>query len=702
MPRTDLIRDSAPAQDQVLQAFAYAGAFAAATGLSMIAALAFLRSGLPTPAALAPLCALLLVAVTVAPFILPVRLLAPSDGLPGAAPAASLAALLLPLLAFAAAPLVWGGALLVAAAGLWRALPRLRGLSWAAWAFLVVGAPLTAIHVYPFDAATWIYAPEAARYGLLDNATYFQTTVSRMIQSYGVPSIGADGLRPLHYHFGSHYWFAGIGLAAGATPLYTYPFAQLGILVPVLYFAIACAATALAAGRRSASLTVMIVVGLLAIFDTLIFRHHYNSESFTFSIIGALLFLPLLVRLHLSAPGQARAYEWLLAVAAVAAITVLKVSTGYVLAAMLVYAAVRQFGISWRSGAVAVAGALILLTAGALLSPRGFYISGWQLLLASYRQYIVPETLFTLVIPFACALAAWFEPRLLPNASAMTGRLEFRIRSFSLAALPRYFLSGERTLAQLMLVAAAAALLPVVLLPIGSNASYFSEMPHWLLMPLAAGFLCVWLSRRWTPLGTGALAVVLLAVTTFTFLPMTLDLAGVLRLFAAVDEGAPGERLLGEPPSLRRFFAANLKAEGTLFNAAFRSKLAGYEWSKRLDEIRASAQREGRAFGVFVPAANRAFWKKLEGTGPYWCADMHLYIPSQTGALMLRGLQPADMPCVMFAPGSPDYGPGSRTGEASDAELCRHGAPLGLRRVLVLSSMDRAEANRTISCEGAR
>jgi hypothetical protein len=690
-------------QHETLQAFAYAAAFSVATGLSMIGGLAFLRSGLPTPASLAPLCALLLVAAAVAPFLLPVRLLAPDDALPGIAPAASLATLMLPLLAFAGAPLVWATVSLVAVAGLWRAARWLRGLSWSAWLFLAVAAPLTAFHVYPADAATWVWAPETARYGLLDNASYFQTAIAYLVQSYGVPSIGADGLHALHYHFGSHYWFAGIGLAAGSTPLYTYPFARLGVLIPALYFGVSYAAVALARDRGSSSAVFMTVVGVLAIFDALIFALHYNSESFTFSIVGALLILPLLVRLYLGergTPAAGSSTAWICAVAAIAAITALKVSTGYVLLAMLLYSALRQFGRSWKTGATVAAVAAILLAAAAFLSPRGYTISGWQLLLASYQQYIVPQTLFTLVIPLACALFAWFEPRLAPDGAA--GRLEFRARTPRIAALPRYLFTGDRTLTQLMVVAAAAALLPVLVLPIGSNASYFSLMPHWLLMPVVVGFLAAWIAHAWTPLGTGALAAALSAITTFTFLPLTLDMAGVLRLFAAVDRGAPGSPVLGEPPSLRRFFATNLKAEGTLFDAAFRDKLAAYGWSRRLDEIRAAARTEGRQFGVFVPASNRAFWTKLEGTGPYWCADMHLYIPSQTGALMVRGLQPADLPCVMFAPGSPDYGPESRTGEATDAALCAHGARVGVRRILVLASMDDAAANRTLSCDPAK
>ena len=152
----------------------------------------------------------------------------------------------------------------------------------------------------------------------------------------------------------------------------------------------------------------------------------------------------------------------------------------------------------------------------------------------------------------------------------------------------------------------------------------------------------------------------------------------------------------------KKFFSGNLIRERVLFDKAFVDKMQHYDWGLQMKEIAAAARVNGRSYAVFVPPSNRAFWNKLAGTGPYWCADMHLYIPSQTGALMIKGLQPLDQACMMFAPGSPDYGAASHTAEISDADLCKHAGGIGVRTILVLNSAADPALNRTLACNASK
>lgn len=693
--------DAAGAREEeaLPRVLAYAALFSSLSGIFMLSGLAFLRSGLPTPPLLMPYCAALLVAVAFSPFLFPA-------GRPVSA--AALAALCLPLLGFlhpGLAIVAVGG---VAILGLLRGMRWLRAIPGYGKLFLLAGPPLVALHAFPADGLMFVYAAETAPYGLLDNATYFQTAVTHILQLHRVPSIGADGLQLIHYHFGSHFWFAGIALATGSTPLHAYPPAQLAVLVPLLYFALFAAAGELARSDRRAPMLVIVCAGMVALFDSVILRIHYSSESFTFSLLGALLVLPLVLRLHedgpATEPGGVR--RWLIALAAIAAIASLKVSTGYVLAAMAAFSAWSHYRTRWPAFAIIASLAAIMVVSQGFFAPRGFYISNWLILLSSYKQYVIPENLFTLVVPAACGLFLWFRPEVIRSAGIGSGdtQIELRLRPRRARGLLRDLLSLPRLRAQVVVAGAVAAYLPVFLLPIGSNAIYFSLMPHWLLLPLVAAAVCGMgdpIGGRSLP-GPALAAVAILVLTTIPFLPVNLDLKGLRGFLAAVDRGSPGAPLMVEPQAMKKLLAGSFARTHGLFDSAFVDKLQRYPWTQRMREIAATAGSAGRRFAVFVPPSNRDFWNKLAGTGPYWCADMHLYIPSQTGALMIKGLQPLDQPCDMFAPGSPDYGEVSHSAETVDADLCRHAATLGVETVLVLNSVAEPTRNRTLSCIGSK
>jgi hypothetical protein len=53
--------------------------------------------------------------------------------------------------------------------------------------------------------------------------TLFHASISQMIETYGIPSTGLDGLPYLHYHFGSHWIFAQFSKLIHMDPINFYP-----------------------------------------------------------------------------------------------------------------------------------------------------------------------------------------------------------------------------------------------------------------------------------------------------------------------------------------------------------------------------------------------------------------------------------------------------------------------------------------------
>ncbi len=238
-----------PADRPLSVSFTFAGAFGALTSFCMAGIVALARSGLDTPTWALLLAPLVFTTAAFSPFLLTQHGRLRLEACPALWPLLVLALWLSPI-----AGLVGPGALaiaypLLASLGVARALPTLRRLRPAEWTLLAAGPPLLAlylfsqVHQYPF--AHVLFAEEALL-GTPNIDTSLHTTISHMIARFGLPSTGADGLVPLHYHVGSHAWLAGFSRLAGVHPTLAYPLGQLCVAVPMLYLALYMATLALA------------------------------------------------------------------------------------------------------------------------------------------------------------------------------------------------------------------------------------------------------------------------------------------------------------------------------------------------------------------------------------------------------------------------------------------------------------------------
>ena len=139
-----------------------------------------------------------------------------------------------------------------------------------------------------------ILSPEQSLLGLLNHDTRFHAAIAFIIENFGRPSIAVDGLLPLKYHFGSHYWFAALSIMTDAEPAASY-----GAAVPIVAAPLLLTATilcGLAADRGIKPVTHYLAFGIALVFlaDSLDIKSYYISESYTFALIALLLLLPVL------------------------------------------------------------------------------------------------------------------------------------------------------------------------------------------------------------------------------------------------------------------------------------------------------------------------------------------------------------------------------------------------------------------------
>ena len=74
--------------------------------------------------------------------------------------------------------------------------------------------------------------------GQVDQDTLFHTAIAAMLKTYGVPSIGLDGLVPIKYHIFSHMLYAGVSKISGASVFSVYCCFTKMFLIPLFFWII--------------------------------------------------------------------------------------------------------------------------------------------------------------------------------------------------------------------------------------------------------------------------------------------------------------------------------------------------------------------------------------------------------------------------------------------------------------------------------
>jgi len=678
--------------EQALAATGTAGVLGSGLSLCLLLLLTATRSGLATPPLLAVLCWLVLTAAAFAPFALPRRWQRALAATPWSLPLVSLAVLLSPVLA-----LVVGRGLglaypVLAVAGAAGALRTLRAAGAARLSWLLLGVPPLAaylfleIHAPGFAHA---YAPEFAQAGNLGLDTTFHMAMSHLIQNFGSFSTGLDGLVPFDYHHGSHVWFAGLAEIAGTTPVYAYPYGQISVAVPALYWALFAATSSLAPDRRTLALRLLLTTATVLAFDRIGWNSYYISESYTFGLVALLLAVPLLED-SLTAPKRSpREDGWriasMLAVVAIAAC--MKISVGAVLGAAFGWLVLRTHGFTVRSTALA-AGLLgiaafvwLELKAATGLAPRDsiafldFYRSQGVVYLNRYRGWTAP------LLPLLYIAALGWQLR--PSASRPEAERATLRRTLEVVGL-----------------ATLLALLPGLVLRLFSGTAWwFANVPHWLVLPLA---LCAAPLERLTPervrLASAALAVLLTGVLCVGLVG---ERAQRLEGYAAsvlVHSGAVQfADVVERHEASRSYHRKTLSQHSALFGPEVHPGLArstGARLIARVDE--AFAGERDAASALFLPPVNVEAWQG----GPASCMTAPLRVPALTGLPLIKGLAPR---CPLFGYlagyGYGTYGEESRSETLDREALCQHARSLGIRRVLRLPTLRKSKANRLVTCD---
>lgn len=326
--------------------------------------------------------------------------------------------------------------------------------------------------------------------------TLFHSAISSMIETYGIPSTGLDGLPYLRYHIGSHWVFAWLSSLLGTRPIDFYQLGYPVIFIPLLIQSILSFSIDLNQrfyGDRKAGtswkfwlifavaftgpLTSYVstdVKAVLTVWGIWTFPSLITSESYllatTFFFIGASLLLNFSSKIADLRPLKKSESLFFLAILPpmVAILGLLKISHLLITVPLLAYAFLR-FNL-YRSKIMLSSAFLVLLVGGfaAFLTSSSAASSGFSI--------PTPEGVWLKLVKFS-PVWVW--------VLIYVGLKMKRLAIFSLRQLKDYFSDKSLLPLEMLLLVGSLSAVPMFFMNIlGDSGFFFYDIQRWLAVAL--------------------------------------------------------------------------------------------------------------------------------------------------------------------------------------------------------------------------
>ena len=510
--------------------------------------------------------------------------------------------------------------------------------------------------------------------------TFYYASMANMLDTYGVPTTGLDGIPLIRYHFGSTWLYAQWAHLLGSDVLTFYSLGYPVIVLPVFFASLLLFAAKLGASLRDDWRAWLVLVAATVSFvptDALEGITIWNSNALiseSYLIGMALLFFVMgtcVAFWRKTKAEQRNASSLLFALGfvpvAIVILGLLKISLMILAVGLAIYLAWRyglyRRGIVIGSVIVSIVAFLCTFTLVSLpaqntgISPLDFMrfntAEGWQ------QFFFLFHFLWTCVY---IGVRMWEE------------------RAYDFATFKAAFRAGRLIDAEAVAVLAILGFLPGAVFSIyGGSAVYFSDVQRWIALAFIMARLPVWSAlwttrrapREQTP-GLRLSTIMLVFVTAPFVITMLVN--------------------FGHWPA--RVLRANLETRRQLANGASYEPIV-----TALRDIARLPRAERSQSLLFIPQSNRQYWSMFTADGR--CTFTPLIAPGIASVAMLDGM-PAYGCKVTEQYNMNEYQPRTRPQtpqDVTDASLCAKTRSRGFREVIVLDAVDnRTSRSRRIDC----
>jgi hypothetical protein len=539
------------------------------------------------------------------------------------------------------------------------------------------------------------------------------TAIANMLRTYGVPSVGLDGLIPMQYHWGSMWIFGQLAELTGSSSLDFYNRGYVITMLPLFFGSILCFAMEVQrVTRRDASvdfrerlpLLGILLVAVIGVFPItgmdqlgVWTSNLVISESYAIGIGATLLLAGVTVTWYSGRQSGVRGPDWIfpgvVLPLGIIALGYLKISMMILGFAAAMYAALR-LRLYRRPAFVAVG----------LVFTAAFVWTLTQVSLPQHREGFQPLDFLKGFVP-----PAWWPFFIIAQLFWSVLYLVVRMRSLGLRTLAdlRSAMRDRRTLdVEIVGLVALLGILPGFVTHIdGGSAFYFSDIQRWLAVGLLIAAVAV-PGRSLRPARTrSSLAIVLMlfvaaplacsmGANSVYWTKRMLSANAALRyelypdsVAARIPLGIRGLPRLNDP----RYLQSGLEASPNFLPV------------EELISLSRLPLAERRRTALFIPQNERAYWDILQRPGA--CSFAGHIAPALAAMTMVDGM-PA-YGCAL----SPYYGLGfhvkrTRGQVAADtlpAALCARAVSSGVRQVMTLHFDQAGRARQRVDeCQRAQ
>jgi hypothetical protein len=522
--------------------------------------------------------------------------------------------------------------------------------------------------VYIIASGDWLFVPEKATIGVLLPDLYYHFALTEMLHLHSTISFGVHGLAPLKYHFGSHLWFAAVGMLVENGISYAYAFGMLIVLIPVMFFSLCIVAASFSSDQnlsdeRFTSLMIFVVSGTILL-DSIGWHSYYISPSHTISLSLFILAFPFLNAGHIK---EARAY-FVFVLTYIILLSMVKVSAGMLWAGGCCIMILRG-KLAPRNKLVYILISVIItgLCVMAFISPAQQTVdrSLSLELLHFYRIYGNIYSLSSLIPAAILVIPTLFT---IFNKSFFIQNTDSTCLKFPI---------------ELALFISILSMIPGSIVPIaGGSAWYFINLSQWICL-LLLGVYFVSNFDVTTLIGQLQKYLAVLALV----LALDILLSAARPNYLAFLRELPSTPSTDLSLPLNKFLANNWRKNGTFVPTDFNARIKNNTVSQLITKLQTEPTSE---FLVYISPDVDWFWK-----APGDCMSKSFLIPAMTGHPFIYGLPP-DKACVT------DYYDqsvlGMRSRFVGKTELCAEANKLGFHAIAIVDSKSPSNALTMLRC----
>ncbi|MCC6244486.1 MAG: hypothetical protein IT353_16710 [Gemmatimonadaceae bacterium] len=374
--------------------------------------------------------------------------------------------------------LIGGGATVLVLSYLRRGGARPQTISVYEFGAMLALAAASGAILYGSGYASPLFFELLSRPELGIHDTLYHAAVGEMLLRQGMPSVGADGVQLLRYHWGSHWLYAGLSRLVGISVLDGYQLFPPIVGGALLVRAVTALTEALIerwgiALRRNDLVPVLLVLTVAATgfvhpavaLSMGVSEQRIVSESLVLAVV--LLLETAVMLVAISRAENAQRVWWAVAPLCVAIISVTKISVGAVLLALIGWLALR-----WRPRADVVRWGAVVASAMAWAAAVWITVPVGEVSGAAPRDWSVVRAI-------AASLVSW---RVLV------------IASWSLTAMALLSRRSDRPLQEAVGMLCVCSVVPMWLLNTPDTV-YFTEVQRWGTVPVIGAALATWTPR---------------------------------------------------------------------------------------------------------------------------------------------------------------------------------------------------------------